>query len=100
MRRGWLRRNRLFQKNPPELGCLGGFFGFAHFFGGVQERRPWAFKRDDRPKGVSFLIISTGNNLRISGAEIVTRYTTVPIDRRIFVDRDDLDQWIKDNKLG
>jgi hypothetical protein len=23
----------------------------AHFFGGVSERRPWAFKREDRPKG-------------------------------------------------
>jgi hypothetical protein len=22
-----------------------------HFLGGVSERRPWAFKREDRPKG-------------------------------------------------
>ena len=28
------------------------------------------------------------------------RISTVRIDRRILLDRDDLDQWIKDNKLG
>ena len=75
MRRGWLQRNRLFQKNPPELGCFGRVLWFRAFLWwgpgaealGIQTRRP--------PEGRSSLTISTGNNLRISGAKIVTRYT-------------------------
>ena len=61
----------------------------AHFYGGVSERRPWAFKRDDRPKGVpnsparrpggdsaagANLRNLTENSVRISGGKIVTRY--------------------------
>src|SRR5450759_5071901 len=55
MRRGWLRRNRLNRTLRPfhrrrRVLC------FAlppppHFYGGVSERRPWVFKREDRPKG-------------------------------------------------
>ena len=67
MRRGWLRRNRL--QHPPAHDSSCGRVWFpvllavstsrrcdprpprnqAHFFGEVSERRPWAFKREDRP---------------------------------------------------
>jgi hypothetical protein len=43
------------EPNPPPLSSgVGGFFVFVltHFYGEVSERRPWVFKRDDRPKGV------------------------------------------------
>ena len=49
-----------------------------------RKRRPWAYKREDRPKGVQIeglpsradnLTGSPENNLRISGGNIVTRYS-------------------------
>ena len=61
-----------------------------NFFGEVRERRPWAFQRDDRPEGDPFFVCllltwptnspensrnSTGNILRISQGESVTRYS-------------------------
>ncbi len=43
------------RQNPRLLIGAGGLlcldFLAPHFFGGVSERRPWAFKRDARPKG-------------------------------------------------
>src|SRR5450759_4163261 len=32
-------------------GGFSALCGFPHFYGEVSERRPWAFKREDRPKG-------------------------------------------------
>jgi len=64
-----------------------------HFYGEVSERRPWVFKREDRPKGVpnssprcpggdsaagTNLRNLTENSVRISGAKIVTRYNYRP----------------------
>ena len=67
-----------------------GVRSYPHFYGEASERRPWAFKREDRPKGVPncFLPLpvtpdkpvkkvrnSPENNLRISGGKIVTHYS-------------------------
>ena len=44
------------EQNPPALSSApeGSLLCASppHFYGEVSERRPWAFKRDDRPKGV------------------------------------------------
>src|ERR1039457_899543 len=44
------------EQNPPALssapeGSLLCPSASSHFYGGVSERRPWVFKREDRPKG-------------------------------------------------
>jgi hypothetical protein len=74
--------------NPRHLSVPGVFaFGVNSYFSGeVSERRPWAYKREDRPKGVpnsalnareqaNRLTSSPADNLRISRENIVTRYT-------------------------
>ena len=67
---------------------------YPHFYGGASERRPWALKRDDRPKGVPNCVLplptapekpvkkvrnSPENNLRILRGKIVTRYRRVAV---------------------
>src|ERR1039457_2769289 len=55
MRRGWLRRNRLNRTLRHFHGCRRVLCVVPlspHFYGEVSERRPWVFKREDRPKGV------------------------------------------------
>jgi hypothetical protein len=52
MRRGWLRRNRLLKPSGALILCrrVFAFLPLApHFSGEVSERRPWVFKREDRP---------------------------------------------------
>src|SRR5450759_3473582 len=54
MRRGWLRRNRLNRTLRHFHRCRRVFCFVPlspHFYGEVSERRPWVFKREDRPKG-------------------------------------------------
>src|SRR5450759_2813990 len=54
MRRGWLRRNRLNRTLRHFHRCRRVFCFVPlspHFYGEVSERRPWIFKREDRPKG-------------------------------------------------
>ena len=71
---------------------------YPHFYGGASERRPWALKRDDRPKGVPNCVLplptapdkpvkkvrnSPENNLRILRGKIVTRYSNLWVIARL-----------------
>ena len=57
----------------------------TNFFGEASERRPWALKREDRPKGIQIDLDQTSitnwgwteNNLRMEPANIVARYNWV-----------------------
>ena len=54
-------------RNPPKLGCLGGFFSLVlltYFYGEVQEAEALGIKRDDRPQGVSDSSVSAGMRQR------------------------------------
>ena len=56
----------------------------TNFFGEASERRPWALKREDRPKGIQIDLDQTSitnwgrteNNLRMEPVNIVARYSS------------------------